>query len=634
MFGLFTFKTDLPHLESEIERTKLGILILACLSSLPVITQTLAWPLVLIFCAVIALGYFTGAQRLIIKLIIIIATFAALYIFRPSDQQGFFSAAIALLVALKSLELHTIRDGQFLLHTALLALFSGALMLPTAWMSGIVISGTAGVLLGHFLLLNPDITFSWQRLLRLLTRVGKISVIALPVIVLLFYIFPRVGGNFFQLGLVASQTSGLSDSLKPGDLSSVALGDTTRFRVFSTPPAQNTYYRVYSLDSYDGISWSINRPLITNPIDIDATTSQLEIEMEPQGQIWRPLPEWASVSSGTFLYSNTFGEQDPLASVWRRSFLLANEPKLNSAPLTAEMHSHLISLPDSDPKTREWLLQFSDKPLSVVINSLRTLFSQDFIYTLQPPPPPPSNFIDELLFNTQKGYCGHYANATAYILRGLGYPSRVVIGFQGGEYNPIGNYIEVSDADAHAWVEVFDQNTWIRIDPTAWLAPERIQSGGSLLRNALFSGVNAQTTIDPKALAGVASFWRSLQQRLDYLQRLYVLWVVDFDRDRQTRLLDSLKQYSVWLLLGLCILFASIRWLKTRDQDRALKALDRYLQKTYTIKRKPFETPQHYANVFPELEEFAKQWSAKHYGNGDISQRDLIQILNDCQAHR
>ena len=236
MFGLFTFKTDLPHLESEIERTKLGILILACLSSLPVITQTLAWPLVLIFCAVIALGYFTGAQRLIIKLIIIIATFAALYIFRPSDQQGFFSAAIALLVALKSLELHTIRDGQFLLHTALLALFSGALMLPTAWMSGIVISGTAGVLLGHFLLLNPDITFSWQRLLRLLTRVGKISVIALPVIVLLFYIFPRVGGNFFQLGLVASQTSGLSDSLKPGDLSSVALGDTTRFRVFSTPP--------------------------------------------------------------------------------------------------------------------------------------------------------------------------------------------------------------------------------------------------------------------------------------------------------------------------------------------------------------------------------------------------------------
>ena len=83
--------------------------------------------------------------------------------------------------------------------------------------------------------------------------------------------------------------------------------------------------------------------------------------------------------------------------------------------------------------------------------------------------------IDELLFSTRQGFCGHYASAFVDLMRAGGVPARVVTGYQGGEWNPIGHYLTVRQSDAHAWAEVWlPERGWLRADPTAVVAPQRL----------------------------------------------------------------------------------------------------------------------------------------------------------------
>jgi protein-glutamine gamma-glutamyltransferase len=112
----------------------------------------------------------------------------------------------------------------------------------------------------------------------------------------------------------------------------------------------------------------------------------------------------------------------------------------------------------------------------------------EFEYTLTPPLLD-FNSIDDLLFHTHEGFCGHYASAFAMLMRAGGVPARVVTGYLGGQWNPFGRYLLVRQADAHAWAEVWlEGRGWTRVDPTSVIAPSRLTDGFDALSAAGFGG--------------------------------------------------------------------------------------------------------------------------------------------------
>ena len=97
---------------------------------------------------------------------------------------------------------------------------------------------------------------------------------------------------------------------------------------------------------------------------------------------------------------------------------------------------------------------------------------------------------DDFLFNKKSGFCEHFAGSFTLLMNYANIPARVVVGYQGGEALRSfedKNYLLIDNSYAHAWSEVWiKEKGWIRIDPTSWIAPERIQDSLLLTKNYNF----------------------------------------------------------------------------------------------------------------------------------------------------
>ena len=122
----------------------------------------------------------------------------------------------------------------------------------------------------------------------------------------------------------------------------------------------------------------------------------------------------------------------------------------------------------------------------------------------------------------QPGHCELYAGAFVLVARYAGFPSRLVTGFAGGDWNGFENYFMVRNRNAHAWCEIYDQDKgWIRVDPTPG-------SPGGTVESALATG-----GLIPDRT------WKA------YLDSLRVLWfrrVIQFDSQDQALMAESLKE--------------------------------------------------------------------------------------------
>src|SRR5690606_30074425 len=178
---------------------------------------------------------------------------------------------------------------------------------------------------------------------------------------------------------------------------------------------------------------------------------------------------------------------------------------------------------------------------------------EPFYYTLQPPLPGPDG-VDDFLFNSRRGFCGHYAMATAFVLRAAGIPARLVTGYLGGEWNPQGQYLEVHQFDAHAWVEYLDDSgNWQRLDPTAAVAPQRVEGGMTAALSEEF------TAADPLSLQRYRQ-WALLNQLRWWGANLDYQWtrrVLNYDAARLWQQVGlrwpALASHTPWLILT-CLL--------------------------------------------------------------------------------
>lgn len=509
-------------------------------------------------------------------------------------------AMVGLLVcafSLKLLEVNSARDAQLLV-------FIGFIITATQFLFNQSPQAAAYAILCVVLLLA-----SWRSLylthtqttgLRL-KRGAMILLHALPIMLVLFVVIPRLG-PLWAIPTQQTAKTGFSDSLSPGDLGNLALNRAPAFRVeFSDqPPAPSQlYWRGLVLDSFDGRTWRMRdswgvQP--RNPSDktgIKREPIDYSIIVEPHGQPWLfslMTPQRVNNPSNSIRITadSLLLNRIPVAQRMRYEVTSALQIDWPAPPQMNEMQRDFFTrLPaDSNPQTRALAASWRNQNLvdeQIVARAL-ALFNREFTYTLQPPLLG-EHSVDEFLLVSKRGFCEHFASSFSFLLRAAGIPARVVVGYQGGRWNPVENYLLVSQSDAHAWTEVWiDGKGWQMIDPTAAVAPNRIEQG---MNEAL--GESDQELI--------ANAWQSsqllyqLQLRWDAANYTWQRWVLNYDTDAQEGLLSRLLggsepwRITLWLIgLGLvgAALFAwallrNNQSTELRPETRAVKKLEHKL---------------------------------------------------------
>ncbi|SEP56846.1 protein of unknown function [Ectothiorhodospira magna] len=453
-------------------------------------------------------------------------------------------ALLVLMTGLKLLETRTYRDamvGVFLGYFVIITNFFYSQEIPVALYMLVAVFATTAALVR----LNAGEGVQPAR--ESFGLAGLMLGQAVPVMIILFLLFPRLPGPLW--GAPQDSTAGvtgLSDSMSPGAISELLQSDAPAFRVsfvHDPPPPAERYWRGPVFWQFDGSTWRRGRdmgttapPLILEPTNLVTHT----INLEPHQQRW-------------LLALDVPVSVPPDARMTEDQYLVAGQPvrrliqyTVDALPdgvlepeLTPERRQQALALPDqAAPRTqamaRKWRDQKDDD--DVLIQAVLDHFHQEaFFYTLSPPPMSREP-VDQFLFEARAGFCEHYASAFVVLMRAAGIPARVVTGYQGGEYNRLGNYLLVRQSDAHAWAEVWlEGRGWVRVDPTAAVAPERIESG---IRTALAGDQAAPDFIRRGPGWGMARLqWALWRDSIDYY---WSGWVLAFGPERQEELLERL----------------------------------------------------------------------------------------------
>lgn len=492
-----------------------------------------------------------------------------------SGTQG--AGFLAAMLVSKLYEAERVRDArsvatfasflimtQFLFQTALWAMLAGlpAVVLAVSTLASLHRPATR---------LSPASTLEWADLL----PTTRLLLLALPLAFALFVLFPRLEAPLWGTPFAPRGGMGLSDRMEPGQIGLLALDDRTAMRVRfpdGVPPMGQRYFRGLALWTTDGRSWT--RPDLANvparelpPVPDHGIRH--EITLEPDAAPWLPaLDRPIAAPEGLRL---TADWSLPLARRLRDlRYGIVSNPGLPLQPieLPALTRNIALSLPqDRNPRTlahARRLRELHPAPEEFA-RAVLEMFGEDFSYSLEPPPLG-GHAVDEFLFDTLTGYCEHYASAYATLLRAGGVPARVILGYYGGYYNAIGDYLVVRRSDAHAWVEYWIEGRgWLRADPTAMVAPERIESSAEAL------GLEGLTELRRGSLLN----W--LWTRWDYLELRWNDWIVNFQAIDQARLLQKLlgwmpRASQPLLTAAVALFILALAWMVWKLRPRRRQA--------------------------------------------------------------
>lgn len=409
---------------------------------------------------------------------------------------------------------------------------------------------------------------------------------SIPLMIVLFVLFPRVAPLWTVPLQSLTGKTGITDSMTPGDIANLTRSDDLAFRVTfkgEVPPNSQLYWRGLVFTDFDGRMWKQtqvgydSRPMIEMAnrmyapwdalIERHGEPVEYTVIMEPTSQRWLfALPTPVPLTAGTGLTRDfRLASPKPVQQRFRyevNSYLDHHTER----KLSEFIRIRMTKLPAySNPVSRSLALrlyrQSGNTP--AYINRVLTMFNQEeFIYTLRPPILGEDG-VDEFLTRTRRGFCEHYAGSFVFLMRAAGIPARVVVGYQGGEYNPIGNYVAVHQFDAHAWTEVWIEGEgWRRVDPTSAVAPERIEYG---LEWAV-AGENSFLEDFPLSwLKYRQALWLTdIRLQLSAIGHYWDTWVVGYNPTMQVRLLEkylgdiSPKKIAIALLIGLTLVMSII----------------------------------------------------------------------------
>ena len=513
---------------------------------------------------------------------------------------------LMLFSGLKLLEARNHRDAAiavFLGYFLVITNFLYTQSIPTA-------TAMAGAL---FLLTATLIGFAApQRPVRAnLRTAGLLLAHAAPAALALFLLFPRVQGPLWGLPQDAyAGMTGLSDTMSPGMLSSLALSDSIAFRAEfrTTPPPQPLrYWRGPVLWDFDGRTWSIGPSFLVDFVAPRGgrASYRYEVVLEPHNRHWlfaletaASLPERTRISLDGQIISNA-----PVRARIRYELdsMVLPEPQ---AQETAGALRRALRLPQgSNPRASalaaQWRSAAADD-VQVLQRAVGFIREGSYAYTLEPPLLGVHS-VDEFLFATKAGFCEHFSSAFVFLMRAAGVPARVVTGYQGGDVNLVDSIITVRQSDAHAWAEVFlGARGWVRVDPTALAVPGRLESG--LARSVPQAGDL------PLMMRPQLEWLRGVRDRWEAVAHKWNVWVLGYNPERQRDLMSSIGMRdadwraltaTLFAFLGtmtLVLLAWSLRRLARPDPvQKAWRAFCRKLA-ARGIERAPSEGPRDFAS--------------------------------------
>ena len=479
-----------------------------------------------------------------------------------------------------------------------------------------------------------------QRPLKTLKLSGYILAQSVPLMMVLFLVFPRISPLWSVPLSTGGGVTGLSETMSPGDIGNLTRSGDVAFRVqfkSDPPPKSELYWRGLTLDFFDGHQWrrrrrfsQQNQYLGNNPrekhdwfqaIQYLGNEVSYNVIMEPTYQNWLFTLKIPQIRKDGLVMLQDF-QVENIRPVSQRFTYDANSFLDNTVGLEMSFteRGRQLNLPDegnqrSRELARQLRQQYPDDEayIAAVLDMFR---QQNFFYTLNPKVLG-ENTVDDFLFSTKEGFCEHYASAFTFLMRAAGIPSRIVTGYQGGEFNPYDGTLIVRQYDAHAWSEVWlEGQGWIRVDPTRAVAPQRIDLGSELtyetedsfLEDVGFSMLRFRNN----------AVINDLRLRLETIDYAWNRWVLNYDQGVQLELFARIfgsvtREKILIILLSVFIIFFSFASYfvlrrpvrKVMDPATALYLrYCRYLGKL-GFERRPGETP---VNFCKRVSEHNPQW--------------------------
>lgn len=456
---------------------------------------------------------------------------------------------------------------------------------------------------------------------------------ALPVMIILFFLFPRISGPIFGLANEpARAVTGISDSMSPGSISQLTQSNKIAFRVefmnaqgeknnnVIIPEKSDLYWRGPVLWDFDGKEWLAGKTetqFDSSKIKLRGDPVYYEVLMEETNQFWFFALELPDATPSGAWFSHDLQIKNRKSIRKKKNYALASYTDFTiQAHSKNELQRGLQLREDLHPQAKalaqKWL-EIEGTSEGVVRQALSYFNTQEFYYSLNPPLLL-QDTVDEFLFSTREGFCEHYASAFVVLMRAAGIPARVVTGYQGGEINDLGNFLVIRQRDAHAWSEVFiEDKGWIRVDPTAAVSPERIKEGlEEAIPEAVFDlalGINTKSAF--------ADLWLNARDIVDAVNYQWNHWVVSYGPERQKDFLKLLGFKDIgWqvLLILLFILLASIMliitWVILKNTSHRKEPVQVYYEKLLRklnklgIEKHAYEGPKNFVarlDISPEI---------------------------------
>ncbi|MDF1693365.1 MAG: DUF3488 and transglutaminase-like domain-containing protein [Zhongshania sp.] len=450
-------------------------------------------------------------------------------------------AVLVLAIILKLLELKTARDHWLVLMLSYFVVACGLLFSQQIGALLLALIQITLLLMAQQSLYRRD-----AKALPMLRAVAVMGLQSLPLMLMLFVIFPRIGPLWTMPLPGGEAVTGMSDSLEFGDIAKLSQSGALAFRVRfhgAKPAPEDLYWRGLVLDEFDGRRWrrsswsqwsnKIAAPALTRPL------LNYTVTLEAGAHKWLYALPLAVVQRDDVYYSNQHQWLASRPLTGRLQYAVSSQPVRYlpdaNAKATAVSANNLRLAGNTNPRARalaaEWLLQWPDK--SDRVAAAIAYFKQNaFIYTLTPSRLG-QNSVDEFLFNTRQGFCEHFAGSFVFLMRAAGVPARIVVGYQGGEFNDRDGYLLVHQSDAHAWAEVYiDGQGWQRVDPTATVAPSRVRLGAE----AVFRGQDGYLAGDAMSLRKY-EWAKRMRYFVDNINYAWARWVLNYDSGIQNNFL-------------------------------------------------------------------------------------------------
>jgi protein-glutamine gamma-glutamyltransferase len=550
--------------------------------------------------------------------------------------------SLILLSAMKMMEMKHRKDFIFIIFLCYFLVFGNFLYDQS--IQDLIFTLIVSVLITAALLrlhhpTKEKVTFSFLMRFSL-----KLMIYSIPFTLLMFFLFPRTSGplwNFSQDSMNRFR-SGFNDSVEPGQIAQLAQSRLPAFQVEfpegNEPEKKDLYFRGLVLWFTNGKRWvqGIMPSQYFSPQPFKGVGILQRITLHPHNQRWLFGLDWPVVMPGwSRIYPGEVFQAPRTVKGHYRYLVLSQANPSKLEPPTEKESGWALQLPREGSHRiielgRKWRQESNSD--QQILEKARQFFKQEgFAYTLNPGLMDAQEPIEDFLFNKRRGFCEHYSAAFALLMRAAGIPSRMVLGYQGGEYNPVGKYFLVRQSEAHAWVEIWLQDEgWQRIDPTGWVSPERIQYGVDLSQS--LSGIQnlneeerssaIQRALNKNIFSRIFSF---IKQHWDNINYKWDVWIISYDRLRQRDFFKGLGFETVnrfaliiALIVIIPIFFYSVSYIlkrQTLSRDPLLKIYQKFCAKLSKegIVRLQWEGPVHFQQraieKFPDRAAKIKQFN-------------------------